>query len=581
MNILVLVKPVVEAKDIKFNSDMTLDRSHAIPSIDMADAHAISLARNLLKEKKGTLVLLTLSPGYPTPLIAQFRSYDANAVYQISDRLFAGSDSLMTAKILAAGIRYLEHSYGKFDRILAGVRSTDAETGQVPSEIAALMSRPVVSNVVSMDGHTMARLLEDRSLLMVGEGAFVVSCCPKGYCLDPPSLTGMAHASFVPYILLTNKELGLAPNDVGLKGSPTRVIGTSLGIQSWRKPVWTDDPKIGASWIREAVRQIQSKGKRIDTAEAIRLPAKKLGTPVFVMAPLFDVVGWGCAMEIMSSLALQGKDPVCIAVGDSFSDAFSEEANTSGACRVVFLHQELSSDDAVYGCTIAAYFKGKSGIVLAPATIRMRSILPYAAALLHVGLTADCTGYAFEDDAFIQIRPAFEGTSQARIVTKGALVFSTVRPHVYVKRQFAPLFPFSVETVENKGNSSAFTVEKEEPTGFASDGQERVVMSIGAGIMDLGLRDRITRLGYRLGASRKAVNLFGIPYAYQIGQTGMIIHADLYVAFGISGAAQHITGISAVKEIIAVNPDRKAPIFQFSDKAICCKAEEVIGYLEQ
>ncbi|MHB8339781.1 MAG: electron transfer flavoprotein subunit alpha/FixB family protein [Mycobacteriales bacterium] len=113
----------------------------------------------------------------------------------------------------------------------------------------------------------------------------------------------------------------------------------------------------------------------------------------------------------------------------------------------------------------------------------------------------------------------------------------------------------------------------------------RTIISIGRGIGDPGqvplYRQLADRLGAALGASRVAVDAGWIPFSHQVGQTGTAVSPEVYAAFGISGAIQHLAGIRASKRIVAVNTDPEAPICQLADLVVVADANDVATALLQ
>jgi electron transfer flavoprotein alpha subunit len=110
----------------------------------------------------------------------------------------------------------------------------------------------------------------------------------------------------------------------------------------------------------------------------------------------------------------------------------------------------------------------------------------------------------------------------------------------------------------------------------------RVIVSGGQGIGPGGFMKLLQfakLIGASVGASRGAVSAGYAPYMYQIGLTGITVRPDIYVAFGISGAIQHIVGMSNAGYVAAVNPDEKAPIFEYTDLAIFATWEETIDQM--
>ncbi|HOK53903.1 MAG TPA: electron transfer flavoprotein subunit alpha, partial [Armatimonadota bacterium] len=215
----------------------------------------------------------------------------------------------------------------------------------------------------------------------------------------------------------------------------------------------------------------------------------------------------------------------------------------------------------------------KPEIVLAGATTVGRSFLSRVAVQLYTGLTADCTGLAIGEDGLLhQTRPAFGGNIMAEIVCP------YTRPQMAtVRHKVIPTSPKAKNghkpeivrlNVKPKlfGSRSQILefIEQMENTVNIVDAD--VIVSGGRGIQDpanFALIEELARaLGGAVGASRAAVDAGWIPYSHQVGQTGKTVCPKLYVACGISGAVQHLAGMSSSDTIIAINKDPNAPIFQ-------------------
>ena len=215
-------------------------------------------------------------------------------------------------------------------------------------------------------------------------------------------------------------------------------------------------------------------------------------------------------------------------------------------------------------------------IVLLPATLEFRTVAPMAAAMLETGLTADCTGISLTEDGLLrQTRPALGGNVTADILCAAA------RPQMATVQENAlpGVIPRPVRegTVTREICSTAPVVKvlsalPREDRGLPLR-EARVILSGGKG---MGGRDGFDKLrtlagmipGAAVGASRGAVSANLAPYECQVGLTGEFVRPTLYVAFGISGAVQHLVGMKNSGTIIAVNTDKNAPIFDYSDVAV-------------
>jgi len=244
-----------------------------------------------------------------------------------------------------------------------------------------------------------------------------------------------------------------------------------------------------------------------------------------------------------------------------------------------------------YAVALAALAKEyQPEIILAGATYLGRAFIPRVATLLGTGLTADCTAFAIDADRrlLLQTRPAFGGNIMATIVTPYTFPqMATVRPRVM--KAMAPdagrsgqVIEARVEALEAAGRTH-FVQTLSELTETAPLGEAEVIVAGGRGLKDgkhfALLQELAEALGGVVGATRGAVDAGWIPYSQQIGQTGKTVAPKLYIACGISGAAQHLVGIQSSDFIVAINTDPQAPIFEVADVGIVGDLFEVVPAL--
>jgi len=232
----------------------------------------------------------------------------------------------------------------------------------------------------------------------------------------------------------------------------------------------------------------------------------------------------------------------------------------------------------------------KPEIVLAGATTTGRSFLSGVAIRLYTGLTADCTGLSIGEDGLLhQVRPAFGGNIMAEIVCP------YTRPQMAtVRHKVIPVSPKSSdgkkpEVIRLTPKPQLFQSRSEildfveRVDGHVNIVEADVIVSGGRGIQDPSnfalLEELADALGGAVGASRAAVDAGWIPYAHQVGQTGKTVCPKLYIACGISGAVQHLAGMSSSDTIIAINKDPNAPIFQVADYGIVGDCLEIVPLL--
>ena len=170
----------------------------------------------------------------------------------------------------------------------------------------------------------------------------------------------------------------------------------------------------------------------------------------------------------------------------------------------------------------------------------------------------------------------------AQIRTTEGIQMASVRPGIFCpKRQERPRT--AVREYKITGSASVTQIEFRPFEEACPLSQADIIFAGGMGIGSkegfLFLEKVAKKAGAALGASRRAVDAGVAPYACQIGQTGVTVHPRLYVAVGISGAVQHLAGMSASEKIIAVNSDPKAPIFDYADYGIVGDWREILSLL--
>lgn len=213
--------------------------------------------------------------------------------------------------------------------------------------------------------------------------------------------------------------------------------------------------------------------------------------------------------------------------------------------------------------------------ILCTADLRGRMIAAVTAALLETGLAADCTGISRRSDGLlVMTRPTFGDSIMADILCPNARPqMDTVRPGVYLPESSIWQQPDGAVVLVDPPEIPPDTILLERSVLEAQDLQlAKIIVAGGKGVGSregfLLLERLASALGAAVGASRGAVNAGYAAYHQQIGLTGQTVQPDIYLAFGISGAVQHITGMEKSKLVIAVNSDPCAPIFEFADYGI-------------
>ncbi|MDR1376016.1 MAG: electron transfer flavoprotein subunit alpha/FixB family protein [Synergistaceae bacterium] len=229
-------------------------------------------------------------------------------------------------------------------------------------------------------------------------------------------------------------------------------------------------------------------------------------------------------------------------------------------------------------------------VFIASATTRGRSAMSLLYAKLGCGLTADCTGLSVKDGLLLQTRPAIGGNVMADIMTpERRPQMCTVRPKS--KKPLPPDLSRSGkgEVVRYSPKKSALAsaltflgFDPESRVGLPIQDAE-VIVAGGKGMKgakNFALLDELARLlGGSVGASRTAVDLGWAPHSSQVGLSGKSVTPRLYIACGISGAVQHLAGMSGAETVVAVNTDPEAPIFGVADFGVVGSTLEILPRL--
>ena len=254
-----------------------------------------------------------------------------------------------------------------------------------------------------------------------------------------------------------------------------------------------------------------------------------------------------------------------------------------GAARIQELKAGEIGDEGAFSVFLAEKIRlWDSGIILAPAPVQMRNIMPMLAWHLDAGLTADCTALGLDRERLIQTRPAFGNSLMADIRSLSEIQMATVRPGTF-RPEMRKVNDPVVETMVYEPSRQVKLCSFEPFSDGKPLSQAEIIV---AGGMGVGSREGFQKLealakklGAGLGASRTAVDAGFAPYRCQVGMTGVTVCPRLYLAVGISGAVQHLAGMSGSGKIVAINMDPKAPIFDYADYGIVGDWEPIVDKL--
>jgi electron transfer flavoprotein alpha subunit len=277
-----------------------------------------------------------------------------------------------------------------------------------------------------------------------------------------------------------------------------------------------------------------------------------------------------------------------VAVGPG-SEALADELASYGADRV-----HVFDDPALGTYATEAYARAlaqviadaRPSVVLIPFTAIGKDLAPRVAAKVGAGLASDCVRLQVNEGTLVARRPVYAGKAYATVEWAGEPRMATLRPNVFPLGQ--PDTRRKAEVV--KGSIDASSRAKVRALRATTQGkvqltEAQVIVSGGRGLkgpehfhLVEGLAEA---MGAAVGASRAVVDAGWVDHQMQVGQTGKTVSPALYVACGISGAIQHLAGMSSSKYIVAINKDADAPIFKVADYGIVGDVFEILPKLTE
>jgi electron transfer flavoprotein alpha subunit len=275
-----------------------------------------------------------------------------------------------------------------------------------------------------------------------------------------------------------------------------------------------------------------------------------------------------------------GGDIDVFVIGHNVASIAQQAANVKGVTRV------LVADDAAYSKPLAENLAPliqtiapKYSHVIAAASSFGKNLLPRVAALLDMDMVSEVTKIV---DASTYVRPLYAGNLNATVKTEEAIKILTVRPTGFAAAQDANQSA-PIETIAATGDKalSRFVNEQIQVSERPELATARVIVTGGRSLgsaekFDALITPLANKMNAAIGATRAAVDAGFAPNEWQVGQTGTVVAPDVYVAIGVSGAAQHIAGMKESRMIIAINQDPDAQIFQWADYGLVADLFDVL-----
>ncbi len=434
-----------------------------------------------LKTDGAEVILISMGPMTAKDFLLRLTRLGAKKAILLSDRAFAGADTLATAYTLSLAVKKLQP-----DLVFCGRQTLVGDTAQTGSMLSVYAGYSLITNVMSIDSITDKITCTTRDMGVKSASLPVLITIERINTLRLPSILSKQGEVEV----WSAADIGADVAKCGLEGSPTRVLKTFENSSGKRKCKF-----IKPEELREVIELSLKKAKE-------KIPVSKTGD---LKLPRVFIVG---------------TEP------EEFAKTISND---------------ITVLDKTDPHTITEMIKNeKSNAVLWASDAWSKQAAAQTAAMCDLGLCADCTALETDGEQLIMYRPALSGSIIAKIVSLTKPAMATVR----TTKQGG-------DTVVCAGFGAKESLDKVK--AFAES------------------------LNADMATTRKAVDNNILPYPLQVGLTGKTVSPPVYIAIGVSGAVHHIVGMQQAGTVIAINLDKSAPIFEYSDFGIIGSVAEVLG----
>lgn len=589
LRIATLVKQIPAFEELRLDAEGRLDRAHADLEMNPYCRRAVAGSVDLVASHGGSVTVITLGPQSAEDVLREAiawgteRGVPTSGVL-VSDPAFAGSDTLATARALAAVLTDL----GPFDLIVLGRNSVDADTGQVPPELAEFLDLPLLAGVRhwAIDERLLDARCEHDDGWLQARVRLPAIVTTAERLTDPCKVDPAGRAAVDPATITRLRATDLGPGPWGAAASPTRV-GAPVELVRTR------------AGERDAAATLEA---QVDRAIEVLLERGAIGAPRLTLDPPVapgpaDLDGPAVAAVVEPGREASGRDLIVAAarlaarVG-GHAAAVSFGASTHGvghgwgrwgAGRSIEVRNALTEEDAAAGLTAWA-FDARPWAILAPSTCWGREVAGRTAAALDAGLTGDAIALDVDADRrLVAMKAAFGGAWTVPITCTSTVQMATVRAGVLEPATPRPVFEdprVAHIGVAPRGRIEILARTRDDDLDLLATA--RRVVGIGRGIdpADYPALEPLTAvLDAELAATRKVTDAGWLPRARQLGITGRSIAPDLHVAIGTSGRFNHAIGYARAGTVLAIDADPNAAVFDGADVGIVGDWREVLPVL--
>ena len=432
-----------------------------------------------LQVKGAQVTIISMGPSSAKDFLLRLTRLGCKRAILLSDKVFAGADTLATAYTLSKAVEKL-----KPDLIFCGRQTLVGDTAQTGPMLSVYAKTSLITNVMSIDeiGENVTCTTREDGVQTVSLPALLT--IERINTLRLPSILSKLGEVEV----WTAEDIDANEEKCGLVGSPTRVLKTFENQSGKRKCKFINPDKL---------------------SEAIDLGLKKNKEKIVVSNE---------SEKRLSKVCIVGEAP------RSFAETISDDITVlplSSSQELAEKIKELQPNAVLWGSDSLS-----------------KKLSAEVSAMLNLGLCADCTALETDGNELVMYRPALSGSIIAKIKSLTLPAMATVR---------------------------------------TTQSSDDVILCAGYGVKEHidKVKDLASKLNAQLVTTRKMVDNNILSYNLQVGLTGKTVSPPVYIAAGVSGAVHHIVGMQQSGTIIAINPDKDAPIFDYADFGIIGNVEEL------
>lgn len=628
LTIISLIKQVPVPSEMRMGDDGLMDRTKAKSIINIDCQFGLEAGLQLKKQNPDArLIVCSMGPQTFENSLRTAISMGYDEAYLLSDRKLGGSDTYATGLAISKMLKHLgfDHNSKEPFVVVAGRQTSDGDTAHVPSQVAENLGVPQATFVESIkadgNGNIIAkRIIEGGYQMMKLPIPCVVSITPTGIPPRKPSLSGAIKARNASITTFGIDAIGLGTEKIGLSGSPT-IVSKVINIVSERAPIIMSAGHSETEKVDSMIANFKKGANVLEKSDAIakkendrpNFPEKDFRNGSRGILTWAEVVNGKISrpsLELLTparDLANQlGNDTkvMTLIIGKDVQN-MAQTLIEHGSDEVIFVDNDKLKEYLVlpFSSIFEQVIKlQKPEIALFAATTSGRELAPRIGSKTDSGVTADCTGLEIGEYVNKKEKVIYTPILESRRPTYGESKLATILGFVCPQISTARAGTFEVPKREEgrQGIITRFNPVLEDKDfiveiintvrgegGLQNLFEADIIITGGRGttfdsltlVKKLAEELQIKGINAEWACSRPVVDDGVAEYARQIGQTGKTVRPKVYIAVGVAGAIQHVSGMKDAEKIIAIDHNPKATIFNNSDFGIVGEYQDILPEL--